>query len=205
MSERIIDIKRRKGCNSLVMLGDIKDSIIGLEPKSISSFNSFLSPLIREFQNIAIVPGNHDGGIENMLPSSISIASSKGLLVKDDGDEEERKIALLHGHAFPGKKLEEADIFVIGHMHLMLLAGTKAEPLWAKVSFIMNEERKDAIILPPFNELLTGYMLRAEEKKKSSFADFILRNAVKAESFLLDGTAVGEPSKLRDMLEQIEY
>jgi len=203
MAERILKIKKRSNCDSLIMLGDIKDSIIGIEPKAIPYLNSFINPLLKEFRHVDIIPGNHDAGLESLLPPSISLTGSRGLVVKDSDDE--RKIALLHGHAFPGKTFEDAEIFVIGHMHLILTIGNKAEPLWVRLRFRMNEEEKMAIIVPPFNELLAGYLPKGEEKKRSSFADFVFRNALTAESLLLDGTALGDPRSIREGLAEVEY
>jgi len=64
MAERLLKIKESKGCDSLIMLGDVKDYIMGMEPKAIHYLNSFINPLLKEFKHISIVPGNHDAGLE---------------------------------------------------------------------------------------------------------------------------------------------
>jgi metallophosphoesterase superfamily enzyme len=200
MAERLLKIKKRKGCDSLIMLGDVKDYIMGMEPKAIHYLNSFINPLLKEFKHISIVPGNHDAGLETLLPQSISFTGSRGMIVRD----REKKIALLHGHAFPAKGIEDADIFIFGHMHLILNIANRIEPLWVRLRFRMNENDKMAIIVPPFNELLSGYLPKDEEKS-SSFADFVLRNASHAEALLLDGTTLGDPRIIREGLAEVEY
>jgi metallophosphoesterase superfamily enzyme len=89
-------------------------------------------------------------------------------------------------------------------MHLILNIASRMEPLWVRLRFRMNENDKMAIIVPPFNELLSGYLPKDEEKS-SSFADFALRNASHAEALLLDGTALGDPRSIREGLAEVEY
>ncbi|MEM0118709.1 MAG: metallophosphoesterase [Conexivisphaerales archaeon] len=205
MAERLLKIKERYSCNSLVILGDVKDSILGLEPKTTPLLNSFFSPIVSAFRQIHIVPGNHDAGLENLLPSSVSLTGSRGLMVVDSGEEGHGKIALLHGHAYPARGIEIAKVFVMGHMHLILNIGNRAEPLWVRCSFRIGGDEKMAIIVPPFNELLTGYMPNVEKEKRSSFADYVLRSSSNAEALLLDGRVIGDPRSIGEALAEVEY
>jgi metallophosphoesterase superfamily enzyme len=201
MAERIVSIKRREGCDSIALLGDVKDQVLGITPWGLASLNAFFSPVLDTFKQITLIPGNHDGGIEQMLSSRVKLASSRGVLV-EDGDGE---VALLHGHAEPTKRLRAARTFVMGHRHFMLRVGNRSEPLWLRGSFEFDGPKK-AVVLPPFNPLLTGSTRREKGRASSkSFVSRVVEGSNDMEAVLLDGTSLGRLRTLSRTVLEVEY
>lgn len=197
MSSKIIEIARRESANNLYLLGDVKDRILGVDIRSSHALSEFFSPIVKSFAEITVLPGNHDSGLEKMLPSSVKIASPRGILLKEGREI----IALLHGHASPARNMKKAETFIMGHRHFMLRIGNRYEPLWVKGRF---SNGKRFIILPPFNELLTGSLF-AQEKRSNSFVSKVLLNAERVEVFLLDGTFLGRLENLEEAVAEVEY
>lgn len=159
MADEINRLKAELSFDELIILGDVKDSIRGLsnlERKWVSRF--FRKLRVKSI----LIPGNHDHGIERILPKGCVVADRRGLRIGDTG--------FLHGHTLPSLALSPSKRLVIGHVHPTYNredSSLSGSPLW----LVMRVDRKsifggsgylDVIAMPAFNEELTywGYSPR---------------------------------------------
>ena len=89
----------KKKFEQLIIFGDAKHNIpiAGFyESKKLYTLFEKLLTLTK----VKIIPGNHDGGLERLLPSRVDILPVTGYLLYG-------KYGLFHGHAWPDKRLFE--------------------------------------------------------------------------------------------------
>ncbi|MEM2725880.1 MAG: metallophosphoesterase [Candidatus Bathyarchaeia archaeon] len=197
--ERIISITKP---DSLVILGDIKHTIEKIELEEWRDVPIFFEKIRGKIPHIKVIPGNHDGNVEVLLPEDIEVAPQQGMIVGDVG--------LLHGHTWPDIKLLGCETLIIGHIHPTI---TFRDPIgfritsqvWVKapcdratlvrstlrhynVRFKRDEDPeailksmfsieprvKSLIIMPSFNDFLSGRAInRASIARDVIFKDFI--------------------------------
>lgn len=109
---RIEELAARYKPTRIVLLGDVKHTTVEIAPQEYREIPDFLKAL-RALGEVTIVPGNHDGDIMDLVPRGVEVAPARGILVEDG----KRRIALLHGHAWPEAQALAADALVFGHTH----------------------------------------------------------------------------------------
>ncbi len=155
MAERIIALMKRYRVSRLVILGDVKDSIIrpdSIEMRIILSFFKKLSAY-----TIILVPGNHDAGIGD-IPGVMKL---KELRIG--------KIGMIHGNSLPSEELMDCDYIIAGHDHPAAMVGPEdgghLEKAWvvmgmkaaaASKAYENPNRRMKLILMPAFNDLITG-------------------------------------------------
>jgi len=96
----------------LIFLGDVKHTIARVEMEEWRDIPDFFEALGRTMSNIQIVPGNHDGNLEPLLPETVKILSPTGVILGNVG--------LFHGHAWPAPELLGCRSLITGHVHPMV-------------------------------------------------------------------------------------
>jgi len=96
----------------LIFLGDVKHTVAKVEMEEWRDVPDFFESLVKKVSDIQVVPGNHDGNLEPLLPESVKIVSSAGVVLGNFG--------LFHGHAWPAPELLGCRSLVIGHVHPMV-------------------------------------------------------------------------------------
>jgi len=202
IKNKIIKIILENKPKKLVLLGDIKHNVPQIsyqEKKEIPKFLSDISDIIETH----IVPGNHDGNIEKLLPGDVKIHGRSGFLLN--------KIYFNHGHSWPGKRFSKSKLLLMGHSHPAIefkdsLGYKYIEPCWLRCKLNKNKLEKkygkiecnEAIILPAFNPLISGMPVNRGLDKP--FIGPLMRNNMinlrKADAYLLDGTYLGKVEKL---------
>ena len=79
--------------DSLILLGDIKSGI-----DSISKIEWDAVPLFFEIGKkikTTVIPGNHDGNLQKLVPDYVNLTSSSGMVIDD--------VLLTHGHTMPSE------------------------------------------------------------------------------------------------------
>jgi len=104
--ERIISLEKP---DRLIILGDVKHTIEKIEIEEWRDVPEFFKRLREKIPHIKVVPGNHDGNIEVLLPEGIEVAPQQGVIIGNVG--------LFHGHAWPDIKMMGCETLVIGHIH----------------------------------------------------------------------------------------
>ncbi len=200
MLEELSYIIRNEKPDVLLLLGDIKSSVHTVtkaEWKSIPEFLQKLSKMCKVF----LVPGNHDGGIQHLVPKQVRMISRKGMVVDDT--------LLIHGHTMPSKISSSVGRIVMGHIHpIFLKEGSvlSGQRVWIylKVNkqqvFSDTEGMLDIIVLPSFNKYFYYSMqTKTYRKSISPIINKVAQKVSKAMVLTLDGSILGNES----LLEQI--
>jgi putative SbcD/Mre11-related phosphoesterase len=97
------------GPSELLILGDVKYSVAAAYMGEWHDVPDFFDGLKDRVNRICIVRGNHDGGIEPLLPSNVRVLPSSGVVVGHVG--------FFHGHRWPALSLLGCRTLVMGHVH----------------------------------------------------------------------------------------
>jgi putative SbcD/Mre11-related phosphoesterase len=180
MLSRVSRLIKENRCKELVILGDIKHTILRAPPEARQDVLRFVERL-QDKVEVTLVQGNHDAGLRNYFPDMVS---SKGLKM--------RGTYLLHGHALPGATMKK---MVMGHMHPVVefrdsLGGRVSERVWLRCPL---KKGGTLYVMPAFNQLLGGTDVRhgiLGPMKK--YVDYKA-----SEIYLTDGLYVGEVGDLK--------
>lgn len=203
MIDRINSLAERYGANRIIVLGDVKHSIGKVEDVDWSVLPWFFETLLDVFPSVEVVPGNHDGGIRNLIPSRVKVHPSDGTVI---GVEE--KVGVAHGHSWPSLEVISSGKIVMGHSHfryemrdrfgmrskeaVWLFANYDVDGLLAKAGYEGATGRAgELIVMPPFNNLVGGQAINV--KGGFDFGPVLSSGTVdvsRADIFLLDGTRV---------------
>ena len=93
----------------LVILGDVKYTVIRAEFGEWHDIPDFFSKLLTYVSDIAIVRGNHDANLEPLLPENVKLYPATGAIIGDVG--------VFHGHKWPSPELLKCKTLVMGHLH----------------------------------------------------------------------------------------
>jgi metallophosphoesterase superfamily enzyme len=182
-----------------VLLGDIKHNVPRTSWQERKEVPDFLKTLAA-YAPVDIVPGNHDGDIEELVSENVSIHGARGFVLDDVG--------YFHGHTWPDIVLLSARQVVMSHNHPTVslkdtLGHAVSEQVWIKTRFIEEAIKKyfgditwsdpEVIIMPAFNELCGGIPFN-ESIHEDLLGPVFANHAIeleKASVFLLDGTKLG--------------
>lgn len=199
MVKRLLALLEKTQAGRVVVLGDLKHAI----PRRSWEEYSQVPRLVKALEaraGVTLVKGNHDGGIEKLLPSTkvVSKLAIGGSL-------------LVHGHR-RAQSLEYSHI-VLAHNHPAVefvdeLGGKVREKVWLELEF-REEALKELgldkspriTVMPSFNELMEGYPFNLEEVNRGNGP--LLREELvditRAKVFLLDGTWLGRLGEVRQL------
>jgi putative SbcD/Mre11-related phosphoesterase len=208
--DRVLRYLEMTNARRVVLLGDVKHSIGRTSPLERNDIPQFLRS-VAECARVDIVPGNHDGGIEYLIPRdthfSIKIHSSKGCRISDVG--------LVHGHTWPSAELLACSNVILGHNHPIVrladsLGYVSSKPVWIRTHFVESGFRERypelngyadprVIIVPAFNELVGGIAFN-EATYDTLLGPLFAHHVIlleEAQAYLLDGTYLGTVGQLR--------
>jgi putative SbcD/Mre11-related phosphoesterase len=117
--------------DALVILGDVKYTVITAKLGEWHDIPEFFSELRDYVSDIAIVRGNHDANLEPLLPEGVKLLPATGSIVGNVG--------LFHGHKWPSPKLLGCTSMIMGHLHPVVVfrdpAGFKiTRQVWMKAA-----------------------------------------------------------------------
>lgn len=95
--------------DELLILGDVKHSVASAEISEWQDIPEFFDEIKKHVKHIEIIPGNHDGNLEPLLPEGVELKSSAGTIKNDVG--------LFHGHRWPSLEMLKCKVLVMGHVH----------------------------------------------------------------------------------------
>ena len=99
--------------DSLLILGDIKYSVVMTEAGEWHDIPDFFTELKSRINDIAIVRGNHDANLEPLLPENITLLPATGKVIDDVG--------VFHGHKWPSPMLLKCKTLIMGHLHPVVI------------------------------------------------------------------------------------
>lgn len=211
VKRRILYLIERLRPDRIILLGDVKHGVPVASWQEWRELPALLEELMKH-ANVEIVPGNHDGDIEGMLPRGVVLHDVRGIRLGSVG--------LLHGHAWPSQEVMRCKTLVMGHTHPAVeirdrYGGRIVEPVWLKVDLERSklpedlrsgDRRARLVVMPAFGEMVGGAAVNRKMSEeligpifKSGAAD-----VREAEVYLLDGTLLGKVRNLEKMAEECE-
>ena len=204
--DKVLQLVKEAKPTEIVFLGDVKHTISGVEIEEWRDIPDFFEAIEKVVPNIQIIPGNHDGSLEPLLPETVGILSPKGMTIGDVG--------LFHGHAWPAPELLGCRSLVTAHVHPMVVfrdlmgfritrqvwVRTKcnglelAKPLMKHLGMRIDQDRarllqdhfnvkprfSQLLIMPSFNDFLGGQPVNkkslGKDRKSKSFIGPVLRS-----------------------------
>jgi putative SbcD/Mre11-related phosphoesterase len=193
----------------IILLGDIKHNVPRTSFQEEDEVPYFLSEIAKHAL-VDIIPGNHDGGIERLVPKvpDITLHDSRGAVI--DG------VAYFHGHTWPAPSLLGQKQWVISHNHPTIkltdvVGHTITKQAWIRARLDrdvvaanykpeeFNWVEPELFVVPSFNELCGGIAFN-ESFHNDLLGPLFASKAVhleNAEVYLLDGTFMGTVDGLR--------
>jgi uncharacterized protein len=146
--------------DKLVILGDVKNTVVSHELGEWQDIPEFFSQLQGLVDEIAIVRGNHDANIEPLLPENVGLLPATGSIFGDVG--------VFHGHRWPSPLVLKCKILLMGHLHPVIVlkdpAGFKiTRQVWMKA--ICNTEAFAKILLQKHGMKLEGNLEETLKKR----------------------------------------
>jgi putative SbcD/Mre11-related phosphoesterase len=203
--KKLIGLVETAKAKRLIILGDVKHRVPGASFQEEREVPQLLSRLSHHV-SVEVVPGNHDGGLEKLCPD-ITMHPSEGIMV--DG------FCLTHGHAWPDAEAMDAKAVIIGHNHPQIEFRDKLGHRWRERVWIRTSLKKkplsshykklpkklpDLILMPAFGTLVGGWAVNnpRDDGRLVGGLGPLTRCAdmKKALAYMLDGTFLGEISKI---------
>ena len=178
----------------LLLLGDIKHNVPRTSWQERKEVPSFIEALA-ERVSVDVVPGNHDGGISDLIPPGTSLHPASGILREG--------VAYFHGHTWPHPSLLGAEVLVAGHIHPAIrltdaLGYSTNQRAWIRAPLSIGAlgedfpgERPELILVPAFNDLCGGLPLNSRQEEDRGPIP-ALANLEAGRIYLLDGTDLGD-------------
>jgi len=209
VKERLLELIKRRRPDRLIFLGDVKHNVpiaSWQEWRELPGFFEELAKLVR----VEIIRGNHDGGLEGMVPRGVKIHGARGIVLG-----KRKRVGLMHGHTWPSPEVLNTKLLASAHNHPAVefrdeLGGRTIEPVWLRAKLDASKfprrlqeqiegEPPELLVMPAFSELVGGAAVNRGIPKEL-IGPMFKSGAVKldeAEAYLLDGTFLGKVCDLR--------
>lgn len=203
MLDLLISIANENKIKNLIILGDLKSStkiITKVEWKYVRYFLSSLSTIY----NIYLIPGNHDGNLNYLIPNNtINLISAKGMELYDT--------LLTHGHTIP-KIGENINKIITGHLHPRFIKDgsiLNGQKVWIRIILersIKNHEKDvEFIVIPQFDKNINYFENKSRGKTKLPLLNNLIlkKNWKISQAFIisLDGSIMGSKDELNMMIQ----
>lgn len=196
-SKEIISIAESEKADSLILLGDIKasiDSISKIEWHEVPRFFEIAKKI-----NTLLIPGNHDGNIQCLLPDNVKVASSSGIVLGDT--------LLTHGHTLPSENLSHINKIIMGHVHPVFFqegSVLDGQRVWISLKAEKNDlfpslkGELEILIMPTFNK----YFYASHKRYRKSISPILehIKKFQAAKIVTLDGAIIGNESMLEGII-----
>ena len=196
-SNEIISIAESEKADSLILLGDVKSGISSISKIEWQSVPRFFE--ITKKINTILIPGNHDGNIQHLLPDNVKVTSSSGIVLGDT--------LLTHGHTLPSENLSHINKIVMGHVHPVFFkegSVLDGQRVWVSLKAEKNrlfpslKGELEILIMPTFNK----YFYASRKKYKKSISPILehIKDFKSAKIVTLDGAIIGNESMLESVI-----
>jgi hypothetical protein len=226
--QRIENLVKKYNVSHLYIIGDVKHTIIADSFYNWEILPGFMEKL-GNLVETTIIPGNHDGDLEALLPRDVTLTDVHGIV---SGPREET-VGLLHGHSWPSSFVLDAKMMVVGHNHptirrfrdasvpeigrssrrrfggiVPVIIQSKLDKNCARQKMGMLENPDDTdctiITLPSFNELLSGIPVNYST---SNFYGPLFENKCadlyESDVYSIEGLFLGKVDWLRERFNEI--
>ena len=198
MRNNIQNLVQVHKADTLVLLGDIKSGI-----DSISKIEWSAVPLFFEMGKdikTIVVPGNHDGNLQKLLPDYVTLTSSAGLVIGD--------VLLTHGHVMPSENLSYVSKIIMGHVHPVYFqegSVVDGQRVWISIKteksqlFPTVKGDLEIIVMPSFNKYFYATHKRYYKRSISPILESI-KDYQTAKIVTLDGSIIGDETMISNVL-----
>jgi len=175
--EKMIQLIKATNPSSIIFLGDVKHTVRKVELEEWRDVPEFFEKISEMVQDIQVVSGNHDGNLEALTTPNVKIHSSSGITLW-------KKIALLHGHAWPKAELLRCETMVMAHLHPVVtftdeLGFRMVRQVWVKAR---SKSRKLASALLKHMKIKPQKKFEEQAKKQFGF-DLVDQQCIVMPSF----------------------
>ena len=196
----------------LVILGDVKYTVVSHEFGEWQDIPDFFTKLSCYIGNIAVVRGNHDANLEPLLPDNVELLPATGAVIGDVG--------VFHGHKWPSPTLLGCKTLVMGHLHPVVVfrdptgfrimrqvwmkakcdpealakillqksgikrVGSVAETL--KKNYNIKAKATEIYIMPSFNDFLGGRPINETRPRKEIGSEALIGPVLRSEAVDVD-------------------
>ena len=205
--KEIKDLRNTYLFNGIIILGDLKSTITHISKNEWDTIPLFLKQLSNDMEEVFLIPGNHDANINLLVPESVIVCNTSGLIIEDT--------LLIHGHTIPEKTKFNIKKIIMGHVHPIFInpnSVVHGKRLWmylkVKKESIFGLQAQgviEIIVVPTFNKYF--YSLRSSYKENKSSTTSIsplIKQLIKNDAilsgllFTLEGSLIGD-------INEIEY
>jgi len=199
MEQRLISILTTYAIHDIILLGDIKHNIPSSTIQERTDVNRFLNT-IQTYGTLHVLPGNHDGNIDRLLPPTIKLHPSDGFVFEG--------IGFTHGHRRPNKEVMQCEQVIIGHTHPTVMLTDRLgyrtfEQCWLRSTPLSDKllekyptsPTSQILVMPAFNPLCGGIAVN-RDPLLGPFGSLI--DVDNAEIYLLDGSSLGKVKDLKE-------
>jgi uncharacterized protein len=206
--KEIKDLKNSYLFNGIIILGDLKSSITYISKNEWDTIPFFLKQLSIDLEEVFLIPGNHDANINLLVPESVIVCNTSGLVIDDT--------LLIHGHTIPEKTKFNIKKIIMGHLHPVFInpnSVVHGKRLWiylkVKKESIFGPQTKgivEVIIVPTFNKYF--YSLRSpynEFRSSSKSISPLIKQSIKNDAilsgllFTLEGSLIGDIKEIENL------
>ena len=157
--KKLITLLSEHKPDSLLILGDVKYTVVKAEAGEWHDIPDFFTELQRYVNDISIIRGNHDANLEPLLPETVKLLPATGTIIDDVG--------LFHGHKWPSPTLLKCKTLLMGHVHPVVVfrdpSGFKiTRQVWMKAE--CNAEALAKILLEKHGVKIEGTMKKTLQK-----------------------------------------
>ena len=108
ITNNVKNLIQEENVKSVILLGDVKSSTQSIYKNEWNDVPYFFDE-VKKMSEVILIPGNHDGNIQKLVPDEILMISSKGIVIDDT--------LLTHGHTMPSENFSSVNRIIMGHIH----------------------------------------------------------------------------------------
>jgi putative SbcD/Mre11-related phosphoesterase len=156
VARELVRLGEETGSQVLVLLGDVKHRVAGYSWRDVIGVRKLVGMVRSSFEEVLVLPGNHDGGISELLAGLARIEDSRGIKIGD--------YWLMHGHTWPHPGCLSAKTIVIGHTHPTLRVRSEDGTVRTRVHILIEGKKtrlaKELASRPGYSQLVEGQRRR---------------------------------------------
>lgn len=163
IARSLLDTCEKEKAKGIVLLGDVKESISYPSKEEYQELAEFFYAMRKV--HIIITKGNHDPRMEEILKRLDANAEIVQELLLS-------KVALMHGHKMPSQEAMNKNYIITAHAHPVAKINGNIEKVCAIMKVGSGAWKKyksynkkiKLVIMPAFNELITGSEIETDKK-----------------------------------------
>ena len=199
ITNNVKNLIQEENVKSVILLGDVKSSTQSIYKNEWNDVPYFFDE-VKKMSEVILIPGNHDGNIQKLVPDEILMISSKGIVIDDT--------LLTHGHTMPSENFSSVNRIIMGHIHPVFFHDdslVNGQRVWISLNtkndmiFPSMSGEIEITILPSFNPYFYATEKRYYKKAISPIIEKVKNDSI-AKIITLDGAIIGNEVELQDLL-----